>query len=99
MLKLIEMAGRELEEEDSAKMEESRMVVVVGDEEINEQDSKEVVLQKFFLQEWKLVKSLLDEIISTPRISDLSSVHKIRSIVTFLSPLLLPINHILLHYH
>lgn len=80
MLKLIEMAGRELEE-GSAKMEESRMVVVIGDEEINEQDSKEVVLQKFFLQEWKLVKSLLDEIISTPRISDLSSVHKIRSIM------------------
>ncbi|KAG8363393.1 hypothetical protein BUALT_Bualt19G0017700 [Buddleja alternifolia] len=46
-----------------------------------EHDSKETVLLRYFLQEWKLVKSLLDDIVSARRISDLSSVHKIRSIM------------------
>lgn len=50
-------------------------------EEDDEHDSKESVLQRYFLQEWKLVKSLLDDIISNGRVSDISSVHKIRSIV------------------
>ncbi|KAG6437797.1 hypothetical protein SASPL_102727 [Salvia splendens] len=47
----------------------------------DEYDSKESVLQRYFLQEWKLVKSLLDNIVSARRVSDLSAVHKIRSIV------------------
>ncbi|VFQ75756.1 unnamed protein product [Cuscuta campestris] len=50
-----------------------------GDDD--EHDSKERVLQRYFLQEWKLVKSLLDDIVSRGRVSDISSVHKIRSIV------------------
>ncbi|KAF9668815.1 hypothetical protein SADUNF_Sadunf14G0042500 [Salix dunnii] len=50
-------------------------------EEDDEHDSKDTVLQKYFLQEWKLVKSLLDDIISNQQVSDLSSVHKIRSIM------------------
>ncbi|GER46456.1 tubulin-folding cofactor D, partial [Striga asiatica] len=49
-------------------------------EEDDEHDSKERVLQRYFLQEWKLVKSLLDDIVSARRVSDLSAVHKIRSI-------------------
>ncbi|KAK3019553.1 hypothetical protein RJ639_004394, partial [Escallonia herrerae] len=49
--------------------------------EDEEHDSKEMVLQRYFLQEWKLVKSLLDDIVSTGRVKDLSSVHTIRSIV------------------
>ncbi|XP_059312914.1 tubulin-folding cofactor D [Lycium ferocissimum] len=44
-------------------------------------DSKECFLQRYFLQEWKLVKSLLDDIISNGRVTDISSVHKIRSIM------------------
>lgn len=47
----------------------------------DEYESKETVLQRYFLQEWKLVKSLLDGIVSARRVSDLSAVHKIRSIV------------------
>ncbi|KAL1546475.1 tubulin-folding cofactor D-like [Salvia divinorum] len=47
----------------------------------DEYDSKESVLQRYFLQEWKLVKSLLDNIVSARRVSDLSAVHKIRSIL------------------
>lgn len=47
----------------------------------DEYDSKESVLQRYFLQEWKLVKSLLDNIVSARRVSDLSAVQKIRSIV------------------
>ncbi|KAH6812160.1 ARM repeat superfamily protein [Perilla frutescens var. frutescens] len=47
----------------------------------DEYDSKESVLQRYFLQEWKLVKSLLDDIVSARRVSDLSAVHKIRSIM------------------
>ncbi|KDP28777.1 hypothetical protein JCGZ_14548 [Jatropha curcas] len=51
------------------------------EEEDDEHGCKERVLQKYFLQEWKLVKSLLDDIVSNGRVSDLSSVHKIRSIM------------------
>ncbi|XP_048132760.1 tubulin-folding cofactor D [Rhodamnia argentea] len=50
-------------------------------EDDDEHDSKERVLQKYFLQEWQLVKSLLDGIISHGRVSDFSSVHRIRSIM------------------
>ncbi|KAL8555887.1 hypothetical protein ACS0TY_003631 [Phlomoides rotata] len=52
-----------------------------GGEEDDEHDSKERVLQRYFLQEWKLVKSLLDDIVSARRVSDLTVVHKIRSIM------------------
>ncbi|KAL6565863.1 hypothetical protein OROHE_004918 [Orobanche hederae] len=52
-----------------------------GIEEDDEHDSKERVLQRYFLQEWTLVKSLLDVIVSARRVSDLSPVHKIRSIM------------------
>lgn len=52
-----------------------------GGEVEDEYDSKESVLQRYFLQEWKLVKTLLHDIVSARRASDLSAVHKIRSIV------------------
>ncbi|KAA8520499.1 hypothetical protein F0562_014755 [Nyssa sinensis] len=68
------MAARE---DETSKMEESMAV----NEEDDEHGSKECVLLRYFLQEWKLVKSLLDDIISNGRVSDLSSVHKIRSIM------------------
>ncbi|KAK2968570.1 hypothetical protein RJ640_006761 [Escallonia rubra] len=58
--------------------ETPKMAESIEDEE---HDSKEMVLQRYFLQEWKLVKSLLDDIVSTGRVKDLSSVHTIRSIV------------------
>ncbi|KAJ1436266.1 Tubulin-specific chaperone D, C-terminal [Sesbania bispinosa] len=54
---------------------------VTVNQEDDEYDSKESVLQKYFLQEWKLVKSLLDDTVSNGRVSDPSSVHKIRSIM------------------
>ncbi|KAK9274057.1 hypothetical protein L1049_018871 [Liquidambar formosana] len=66
-------------EEETPKKEE--LLAVALNEEDDEHDSKERVLQKYFLQEWKLVKSLLDDIVSNGRVSDLSSVHKIRSIM------------------
>ncbi|XP_015055533.1 tubulin-folding cofactor D [Solanum pennellii] len=62
-------------------MEEQLKMGVTEVEEDDEHDSKECVLQRYFLQEWKLVKSLLDDIISNGRVSDISSVHKIRSIM------------------
>lgn len=52
-----------------------------GGEVEDEYDSKESVLQRYFLQEWKLVKTLLHDIVSARRASDLSAVHKIRSIM------------------
>ncbi|KAH1063695.1 hypothetical protein J1N35_028682 [Gossypium stocksii] len=67
-------------EEETCKKEEE-MVIAANDEEDDEHDSKERVLQRYFLQEWKLVKSLLDDIVSNGRVSDPSSVHKIRSIM------------------
>ncbi|KAL4562818.1 hypothetical protein LXL04_026849 [Taraxacum kok-saghyz] len=50
-------------------------------EDDDEHDSKEAVFQRYFLLEWKVVKCILDDIISNGRVVDLSSVHKIRSIV------------------
>ncbi|XP_021756292.1 tubulin-folding cofactor D-like [Chenopodium quinoa] len=50
-------------------------------EEDDEYDCKERVLQKYFLQEWNVVKSILDEIVSAGRVTDLSSAYKIRSIM------------------
>ncbi|KAE8653821.1 Tubulin-folding cofactor D [Hibiscus syriacus] len=70
----------EAREEETWKKEEG-MWIAPNDEEDDEHDSKERVLQRYFLQEWKLVKSLLDDIVSTGRVSDPSSVHKIRSIM------------------
>ncbi|TYI32484.1 hypothetical protein ES332_A04G066500v1 [Gossypium tomentosum] len=67
-------------EEETCKKEEE-MGIAANDEEDDEHDSKERVLQRYFLQEWKLVKSLLDDIVSNGRVSDPSSVHKIRSIM------------------
>ncbi|CAI9769528.1 unnamed protein product [Fraxinus pennsylvanica] len=49
--------------------------------EDDEHESKESVLQRYFLQEWKLVKSLLDDIVLNRGACDLLSVHKIRSIM------------------
>lgn len=66
-------------EEKTAKKEEEFVVMVNQDED--EHDSKERVLQKYFLQEWNLVKSLLDDIVSNRHVSDPFSVHKIRSIL------------------
>ncbi|GKV12903.1 hypothetical protein SLEP1_g23988 [Rubroshorea leprosula] len=70
------MAAREEETLKTAEME------VAADDGVDyEHDSKETVLQRYFLQEWKLVKSLLDDIVSDGRVSDPSAVHKIRSIM------------------
>ncbi|XP_068650366.1 tubulin-folding cofactor D-like [Aristolochia californica] len=47
----------------------------------DELETREQVLQKYFLQEWKLVKSILDDIVANGGITDLSSVGEIRSIM------------------
>lgn len=65
-----------------AKAESEPTVAVEEDE----QDSKEAVLQRYFLQEWEQVKSILHTILSDRRVIDLSSVRKIRSIVSLISP-------------
>lgn len=76
------MAARE-EETSPEKMKIE--AAVNGEEEADdEHDSKERVLQRYFLQEWKLVKSLLDDIVSNGRVVDPSSVQKIQSIVSCL---------------
>ncbi|XP_023000016.1 tubulin-folding cofactor D isoform X1 [Cucurbita maxima] len=65
--------------ETAPKNEEFDGMVTYDDDD--EHESKERVIQKYFLQEWKLVKSILDDIASNGRVSDISSVHKIRSIM------------------
>ena len=62
-------------------MMEANLEKVTMNQEDDELESKESVLQKYFLQEWNIVKSLLDDIVSNSRVSDPSSVHRIRSIV------------------
>nr|XP_016438894.1 PREDICTED: tubulin-folding cofactor D-like isoform X2 [Nicotiana tabacum] len=59
-------------------MEEHLKMVI---DEDDEQDSKETVFHRYFLREWTLLESLLDDIISNGRVSNISSVHKIRSIM------------------
>nr|GMD59348.1 tubulin-folding cofactor D [Ipomoea batatas] len=70
-----------MEAEKESTMATSSSALPEEVDEDDEHDSKERVLQRYFLQEWKLVKSLLDDIVSHGRVSDLSSVHKIRSIM------------------
>lgn len=50
-------------------------------QEDDEHGSKERVLLKYFLQEWKLVKSLLDSIVANGGRTDFATVRKIRSIM------------------
>ena len=71
-------------EEEKAEME---MAVkdIEEEEEDDELGSKERVLYKYFLLEWKLVSSLLNDIVSHGRVTDPSSVYTIRSIVLSLS--------------
>ncbi|CAB4300076.1 unnamed protein product [Prunus armeniaca] len=60
---------------------ELALSVPMGEEDDDEHGAKEAVLQKYFLQEWKLVKSILNDIVSNGRVSDPSAPHKIRSIM------------------
>jgi len=60
---------------------EANQATVTMNQEDDELESKESVLQKYFLQEWNIVKSLLHDIVSKSRVSDPSSVHRLRSIV------------------
>ncbi|XP_010449749.1 PREDICTED: tubulin-folding cofactor D-like isoform X2 [Camelina sativa] len=62
-----------------AAREEESLVVVNGEEDIH--DSREKFLLRYFLQEWEIVKSLLDDIVANGRVVDPSSVHNIRSIM------------------
>ncbi|XP_015869592.3 tubulin-folding cofactor D isoform X1 [Ziziphus jujuba] len=64
-----------------AEQQKEELVGIPVGEEDDEHDSKEAVLQKYFLLEWKLVKSLLDDIVSNGCVSDPSVAHKIRSIM------------------
>ncbi|XP_042480833.1 tubulin-folding cofactor D isoform X2 [Macadamia integrifolia] len=54
---------------------------VILNEEDDEHDAKECVLQRYFLQEWNKLKSLLDDIVVNGCVSDPSAVNKIRSIL------------------
>ncbi|GMN43144.1 hypothetical protein TIFTF001_012341 [Ficus carica] len=65
----------------AAEAEETPRQQEEWDEEDDEHGSKEKVVQKYFLQEWELVKSLLNDIVSHGRVSDPSIPHKIRSIM------------------
>lgn len=65
-------------EEEKTEME---MAVKDIEEEDDELGSKERVLYKYFLLEWKLVSSLLNDIVSHGRVTDPSSVYTIRSIM------------------
>ncbi|XP_058084985.1 tubulin-folding cofactor D [Magnolia sinica] len=61
--------------------EEEFQQAIEAREEDDEHGCKERVLLKYFLLEWEIVKSLLDGIISSGRVTDLSTVGKIRSII------------------
>ena len=67
--------------EETTRRKEEWDGLTVDEEDDDEHGSKEKVLHKYFLQEWELVKSLLNAIVSDGRVSDPSIAHKIRSIV------------------
>ncbi|MCL7043675.1 hypothetical protein MKW94_029328 [Papaver nudicaule] len=72
----------EVEEEKALTKTTTTMEMLIGsNDEDDEHDSCELVLKRYFLQEWKLVKSLLDDIIANGRVVDPSAVNKIRSIL------------------
>ncbi|KAM3740428.1 hypothetical protein ACB098_08G098000 [Castanea mollissima] len=70
-------------EEEKTEMEMAVKDIEEGEEEEEDDElgSKERVLYKYFLLEWKLVSSLLKDIVSHGRVTDPSSVHTIRSIM------------------
>lgn len=74
-------------EEEKTEMEMAVKGIEEGEEEEEDDElgSKERVLYKYFLLEWKLVSSLLKDIVSHGRVTDPSSVYTIRSIVLSLS--------------
>lgn len=73
-------------EEEKAEMEMAVKDIEEKEEEDDDElGSKERVLYKYFLLEWKLVSSLLNDIVSHGRVTDPSSVYTIRSIVLSLS--------------
>jgi hypothetical protein len=49
-------------------------------------DSKEVVLRRYFLQEWELVSDILRRIVAAGGVAEPADVHRIRSIVSSLFP-------------
>lgn len=53
----------------------------VGDDE---HDSKEVVLRRYFLQEWELVSAILHRVVAGGGVAESADVHRIRSIVSTL---------------
>ncbi|KAM1285817.1 hypothetical protein EV1_028362 [Malus domestica] len=71
------MAAMVAEENPKQKQE----LAMGKEDDDDEHGAKEAVLQKYFLQEWKLVKSILNDIVSNGRVSDPSAPHKIRSIM------------------
>lgn len=50
----------------------------------DEHDSKEVVLRRYFLQEWELVSAILRRIVAGGGVAESADVHRIRSIVSTL---------------
>ncbi|XP_066373697.1 tubulin-folding cofactor D-like isoform X1 [Miscanthus floridulus] len=62
----------------SADAEASADPTAVGDDE---HDSKEVVLRRYFLQEWELVSAILRRIVAGGGVAESADVHRIRSIM------------------
>lgn len=79
--------------EDLSAVAAASAAVAAAALEDDEHDSKENVLLRCFLQEWQLLKRLLNQIVSNGGASQPSDVNKIRSIVSlqilFRTPLLL----------
>ncbi|KAK9103212.1 hypothetical protein Sjap_020466 [Stephania japonica] len=75
------MASRATEEISTTSTETTSDTPIGSIEEHDDEtDTKERVLQRYFVQEWKLLKSLLDRIVSNARVTDPSAVNKIRSV-------------------
>ncbi|CDP11308.1 unnamed protein product [Coffea canephora] len=53
------------------------VVKQVVSEDDDERDTSQIVMQIYFLQEWKIVKSLLDNIVAAGCVSEFSSGRKI----------------------
>lgn len=73
------------QKQDEQMTDKNTMETKSEDIEDDEHACKDKILQKYFLQEWNVVKSIIDDIVSIGHVADISSAYKIRTIVISLS--------------
>ncbi|XP_057533756.1 tubulin-folding cofactor D isoform X1 [Amaranthus tricolor] len=69
------------QKQDEQMTDKNTMETKSEDIEDDEHACKDKILQKYFLQEWNVIKSIIDDIVSIGHVADISSAYKIRTIL------------------